>query len=199
MAQKNGDSCLKQVITLSDLATLTVQSERSVQRLVKSGVLRLARDRQGRQLKGRFVLGDALPKICELLRDQASASDPHESAYSRARAQRMQCDAEMRRLELRARQGELIDGKIVDREVMGVLSSVKNHVLALPTRVTRLLAPYTGGGENTKIVHKIMTDAARSTLTEASNFKLSRKQLAKHYGASKHVNGDDDNGGDDDS
>jgi len=76
MARKDGESVLRKVVTLSDVAALTVQSERSIQRLVKSGVIRLAKDRQRRQLKGRFVLGDCIPRICEHLRDQMTAADP---------------------------------------------------------------------------------------------------------------------------
>jgi hypothetical protein len=86
MARKDGESVLRKVVTLSDVAALTVQSERSIQRLVKSGVIRLAKDRQRRQLKGRFVLGDCIPRICKHLRDQMTAADPNAAAYAEARA-----------------------------------------------------------------------------------------------------------------
>jgi len=114
MARKDGESVLRKVVTLSDVAALTVQSERSIQRLVKSGVIRLAKDRQRRQLKGRFVLGDCIPRICEHLRDQMTAADPNAAAYAEARARRMQCVAEVAELELKQKKRELHHARDVE-------------------------------------------------------------------------------------
>jgi hypothetical protein len=194
MPEKNGESCLEQIISLTDVASLCGMGERHVQRLTKSGLIKLARDEKGRLLHGRYVLGEALPTLFEYTRDQAVADDPDERLYRSSRARKMTAIAESEELRLRFQRGELLDGKQVDREVMSVLGMVKNHVLALPTRCARLLAPYTGGGENTKIVRKIMTEAARSTLTEASKFnvgKLSRQRKIAPR-TSTHANGEDD-------
>jgi hypothetical protein len=87
--RKNGDSLLKEVITLSDLATLCVCSERTIQRLTKQGVLRLAKDRQRRIMRGRYELGDAMPRFVEHLRDSIPSDDPNARAYVEARARRM--------------------------------------------------------------------------------------------------------------
>ena len=114
MARKDGESVLRKVVTLSDVAALTVQSERSIQRLVKSGVIRLAKDRQRRQLKGRFVLGDCIPRICEHLRDQMTAADPNAAAYAEARARRMQCVAKVAELELKQKKRELHHARDVE-------------------------------------------------------------------------------------
>ena len=40
---------------------------------------------------------------------------------------------------LRLQRGELLDGEQVDREVMNVLSSVRSHMRALPSRISSLL------------------------------------------------------------
>jgi hypothetical protein len=92
--------------------------------------------------------------------------------FETARARRMAALALIEEARARQLSGKLLDGERVDRAVMNVMMIVKNHVLSLPNRCTRLLAPYTGGGENAKIVRKIMTEAARSTLTEASRFDV---------------------------
>jgi hypothetical protein len=92
--------------------------------------------------------------------------------FETARARRMAALALIEEARARQLSGKLLDGERVDRAVMHVMMICKNHVLALPSRCTRLLAPYTGGGENAKIVRKIMTQAARSTLTEASKFDV---------------------------
>jgi hypothetical protein len=86
MASKNGASLLKEVITLSDLAALCVCSERTIQRLTKQGVLRLAKDRQRRIMRGRYELGDAMPRFVEHLRDSITSDDPNARAYAEARA-----------------------------------------------------------------------------------------------------------------
>ena len=129
------------MITLSDLATLTVQSERTVQRLTKQGIFRLARDRRGRQLKARFVLGEVIPAFCEHLRELATA-DPHESSYAEARARRMQASAESEEMDLRLKRGELLEVSRVTSQVTSLLLTVRNHLLALPSRITRQLLPH---------------------------------------------------------
>lgn len=134
MARKDGESVLRKVVTLSDVAALTVQSERSIQRLVKSGVIRLAKDRQRRQLKGRFVLGDCIPRICEHLRDQMTAADPNAAAYAEARARRMQCVAEVAELELKQKKRELHHARDVEFVLSLMIRNARDRLRAMPSR-----------------------------------------------------------------
>ena len=142
MVQKNGSSVLREIVTLSDLASLCVCSERTIQRLTKQGVLRLAKDRNRRLLRGRYELGDAMPKFVEYLRDQITSDDPHAKAYVEARARRMQASAESEEMELRLKRGELIEVSRVTSMVTSLLLTVRNHLLALPSRITRQLLPH---------------------------------------------------------
>src|SRR6267143_2650070 len=100
MAGKNGASLLREIVTLSDLASLCVCSERTIQRLTKEGVLRLAKDRNRRLLRGRYVLGDAMPRFVEHLRDSITNDDPNAAAYAQARSRRMQALAESEELRV---------------------------------------------------------------------------------------------------
>jgi phage terminase Nu1 subunit (DNA packaging protein) len=190
MASKNGASLLKAVITLSDLATLTVQSERNVQRLVKSGVIRLARDRHGRQLKGRFVLGECVPAFCEHLREVATA-DPHESSYAEARSRRMQASAESEEMDLRLKKGELMEKKHILFLMTGVILSTRNRLLSLPSRITRRLLPHVvseDANASFQSVYQITNGEVRAALTEVSRLRMdelfNRKEAAAHHGAS---------------
>ena len=73
MPSLNGELLLKKVVTFETLGRLAVLSPRQLQRLAKEGV-KLAVDRSGRQLRGRVVIGEALPKLFAYARE--SGGDP---------------------------------------------------------------------------------------------------------------------------
>jgi hypothetical protein len=192
MASKNGDSCLEQVISLSDVAVLSGYSERNVQRLTKSGLIKLARDAKGRPLRGRYVIGLTLPVLAEHTRDLAVADDPHARAYVEARARRMNASAESEEMDLRLKRGELIELSRVTDVVTGLLLVVRSHLLSLASRITRQLLPHVAAeteNANFGSVYQIVNGEVRAALTEASELRcrdvLSRKQVtAAHRGAS---------------
>jgi phage terminase Nu1 subunit (DNA packaging protein) len=194
MAGKNGASLLKEVITLSDLASLCVCSERTIQRLTKRGVLRQAKDRERRIMRGRYVLGDALPRFVEHLRDSITSDDPNERAYVEARARRMTASAEMTQLELRHKRGELLECAHVDFVVTNLLSIVKNHMLSIPSRLMHQLV----GKTDPREINMIVRGEVHRALREASEFdtKKLRRQRSSAQRTSKHANGDDGNGDD---
>jgi phage terminase Nu1 subunit (DNA packaging protein) len=199
MVAKNGSSALREIITLSDLAALCVVSERQIQRLAKQGVLRLAKDRNRRLLRGRYVLGDAVPRFIEHLRDSITSDDPNAAAYAEARARRMAANAEMMQLELRHKKGELLDGEHVDSVVMSLLLTVRNHLLALPSRITRQLLPHVAdatGDANFQAVYSTVNGEVRAALTEASEFDVkqitARNQARQGAAEQTSLNGDDE-------
>jgi hypothetical protein len=164
---------LEQIVTLSDIAVLSGYGERTVQRLVKSGVIRLAKDAQGRQLKGRFVLGEAMPALCEYLRDQATVDDPNEQIFRQARARKMAAMAMSEEQRVRLQAGDLVEVTHVMRIMGELLSVVRSHVLALPSRFSRLVLGLT----TVPAVHAILQKHVELTLREASEFDM--MQLAK--------------------
>jgi phage terminase Nu1 subunit (DNA packaging protein) len=193
MASKNGSSVLREIVTLSDLASLCVCSERTIQRLTKQGVLRQAKDNKTRRLlRGRYELGDAMPRFVEHLRDSITSDDPNARAYVEARARRMQASAESEEMDLRLKRGELIEVSRVTSEVTGLLLTVRNHLLSLASRITRQLLPHVANeneNANFQSIYQITNGEVRQALTEASEFRtvdvLSRKQIAAaHRGAS---------------
>jgi phage terminase Nu1 subunit (DNA packaging protein) len=178
MAQKNGASVLKEILSLSDVAALTVQSERSVQRLTKQGVLRVAKDSQGRELRARFVLDEVIPQFCEYLRELSSA-DPHSEAYNHARCRRMNALAEVEENALRLQSGELIEREHVMRVVSSVLYAVRNHLLSIPSRLMHQLV----GKTDPREVNQLVRAEVELALREASEFDM--EQIAARNAAAR--------------
>jgi hypothetical protein len=100
------------------------------------------------------------------------------------------CGAEEMRVKLQ--RGELVEVSHVTAVVTGLLLVIRSHLLARPSRITRLLLPHVANEKenaNFGSVYQIMNDAVRTALTEASECRcrdvLSRKQIAAvHRGAS---------------
>ena len=184
MASKNGASLLRELVTLSDLASLCVCSERTIQRLTKQGVLPQAKDPKTRRLlRGRYELGDAMPRFVEHLRDTVTSADPSESAYQQARARRMAASAEMTQLELAHKRGDLIPRERVIFVVGNLLTVTKNHLLALASRITRQLLPHVSaetGNANFQAIYETVNGEVRAALTEASEFDMKQLATAAH-------------------
>src|SRR5262245_11854775 len=169
---RNGEGLLREIVTVADLATLLVISERQIQRLVKQGVIPLAKNKQGQNLRARFVLGEAVPRYLEHLRDSVLV-DANEEAYQSARARRMQAAARQAELQLGRDSGELIQSDVVFREMATVMITVKKHVLAIPTRLARAMLGLTEFAKS----YQLLDDACRGALREASKFDV--RQLGK--------------------
>jgi hypothetical protein len=71
-------------------------------------------------------------------------------------------------LELAKARGELIERKRVVMVVTNLLSAVKNHVLAIPMRVSRQLR----GKDSVSEIHTILANACQLTLREANQFDM---------------------------
>ena len=184
MASKNGSSVLREIVTLSDLASLCVCSERTIQRLTKQGVLLQAKDRKSRKLlRGRYELGDAMPRFVENLRDTISSNDPSDRAYVEARARRMAAAAEMTQIELAHKRGDLLERSRVIFVVGNLLTATKNHLLSLPSRIARQLLPHVAaetGNENFRAIYETVNNEVRAALTEVSEFDMKQLVTAAH-------------------
>ena len=84
-------------------------------------------------------------------------------------------------LDLAKARGELIDGAHVDREVMNVLLTIKNHMRALPSRVSSLLE-----GKRRAEIYAIMKKYVDLTLREASDFDLMQLRTTKNGANGRH-------------
>ena len=154
MRSENGESCLKKIVSLSDLATLLVVSERQVQRLVKQGIIPLAKNKAGQQQRGRFVLGEAVPHYAEHLRDSLLDADPNETAYNKARAERMQSLARLTALEERAKSSEFVRRDVVEFTMTQAVSYLRDSIRAIPHQVSNHVAHVDDAHEVTSILKK---------------------------------------------
>jgi hypothetical protein len=138
MAEKNGQSYLEAVITIGDLATLTVLSERQIRRLTNQGIFKRARNKKGQFLQGRYVLGETIPHYIEHLRNSL-LDEPDEKLYQAARARRMEAEAERSELELKLLKGEVHRGEDVDFILTNMITAAKQQILGTANRITRQL------------------------------------------------------------
>jgi hypothetical protein len=194
MASKNGASVLEKVITRDDLAQLLVMSDRNVSRLTKMGVLRQAKGKSG------YVLGDAVPRFVEHLRDQIADDDPHEALYRSARARKMEALACSEEMRVKLQKGELLERSRVVNTVAPWLVAMKNHLLSLASRITRQLLPHVAaetGNENFRAIYETVNGEVRRALTEVSEFdaeqiataahrKRTRQRLKQKFGLSRN-------------
>jgi phage terminase Nu1 subunit (DNA packaging protein) len=181
MPLDNGESCLQKVISLADLATMLVTSERQIQRLVKQGIIPLAKNKAGQQLRGRFVLGQAVGRYTEHLRDSVIDDDPNEALYSKARAERMQSLAVREELETRLRTGELIERSQVMLVLAQMATETKGAFLALPNRLMRQVA-----NKSAPEANAIMRAGVRACLHKLATCdvkKLQRKSASRKNGS----------------
>jgi hypothetical protein len=187
MTEKNGDSCLEQVISLSDVAVLSGYGERNIQRLTKSGLIKLARDEKGRPLRARYVIGLTLPVLAEHTRDLAVANDPHEQLYAQSRARRMRCAAESAALDLRLKTGKLLEGARVDLEVSNILRTLRDNLRGLPAQLMRPLQAETDLLKIRQMLAGAIDGALRKTAAGDLSAKL-RREPRRHHQAVESPN-----------
>jgi hypothetical protein len=188
MPEKNGESCLEQIVTLSDIAVLSGYGERHIQRLTRSGLIKTARDKKGRALRGRYVIGLTLPVLSEHTRDLAVANDPHEQLYAQSRAMRMRCAAESAALDLRLRQGELLDGALVDREVSNIMRQLRDNLRGLPAQLMQPLRAM----DDAVLIRKTLKGAIDRVLHKTAAGDLSarlRREQRRHHETIDSQNG----------
>jgi phage terminase Nu1 subunit (DNA packaging protein) len=164
MASVNGEFLLRKVITLQTLSELSVRSPRQLQRLVRDGIISLARDKRGRPLRGRVVLGEALPKLFEYARE--SVGDPAVGRFRRARADLAQSHAEMARIELAAKRGEYVATATVEESATRLLTMCRARLLAIPSSISRSLI----GKTDFKEIYLIVEEAIHRALHELADF-----------------------------
>jgi hypothetical protein len=166
MASRNGRNLLREIVTTQDLASLCSISERSIQRLVHQRILRLARNRKRQVIRGRFVLGEAIPAFVQHLQER-NGSDPQEELYKKARRLRMECLAQREMLCLRRDRGELHEARHIDFCLTNMLTFMKQRMLAIPSRTARLLV----GVTDFRKIYSAIEDEIRAGLTELSTAK----------------------------
>ena len=168
MASNNGARLLTEEVTRGQLATLVVLSERQIQRLTNQGVFALARNRQGRFVRAKYILGQAVSHYIRHLRETLSRDESEES-YKASRSRRMAAHAAAAELALQVQRGRLHRSDDLDFVFTRLLTGIKQRLLAMPSRLMYSLA----GVSDPKRINEIVREEVEQALTEASNFRMS--------------------------
>ena len=152
--------------TTDQVARLLLLTPRRVQQLIDEGVLRRARDEDGSELRGRFHSIECVQSYIRYLRSKLASGDLTETKFLDSRARRMDAVAQREELALRVLKGQLHRSEDVEFVMTNRDSAIKAQILAIPSRVARLLL----GKSDYKEVYDIINDAIIATLENLSAY-----------------------------
>lgn len=156
---------LPKAVTPQVLASLVLLSELELSNLAKGGVVRRSTVQRG----GRRVVIYPIEAVTEYVRHLRTPAEDARKQFILEKSMTQQIVRAHKELELAKARGEMIDGTLVDREVMNVMSSIKNHMRALPSRISSLLV-----GKSRAEVRAIVKKYVDLALREASEFDTDR-------------------------
>ena len=165
------------VIDRVQLSRLFDITPRHISRLTADGVLVRARDVDGSELRGRYELVANVRAYCKYLREAARLDDASESKYIQLRNQRMAAEGQMSELRLKLFKNELHRSEDVEFVMTNMLTAFKSRILAIPSRVSRLLVGLT----DFQAIYEIVYTEIELALRELSNYN--RKMFAQQSAA----------------
>jgi phage terminase Nu1 subunit (DNA packaging protein) len=126
--------------TTTQLAKIILLSERRVQQLVRAGVLRHAYDEDdGHELRGRFHAIPNIQNYIRYLREELGSEDVTETRFLDARSRRMAAMASAEELRLDVLRGKLHRAEDVEFFMSNRDSAIRARILAISSRITRIL------------------------------------------------------------
>jgi hypothetical protein len=123
----------------TQLAKFLDITPRHVRRMKADGILVLARDADGAELRGRYELLPNNIAYIRYLRRKASPDDASENQYQALRNQRMAAEAEHATLDLRLYKQQLHRADDTEFVVGNMVEAAKARILKIPRRVTKLI------------------------------------------------------------
>ncbi len=152
----------------TSLAKLFLITPQWVRRLTEKGIFQRARDVDGKELQGRYELVVNLHAYIKYLKDLARLDDASESEYQRLRNMRMRHEAEMAALKLREIKGQVLKTSDVEFIMTNLITATKNHLLSIPSRVTRLLI----GVTSFQVIFDLLQNEIEVALRELSQWRV---------------------------
>ena len=156
----------------TQLARFIDVTPRHVRRLQTEGVLTLARDESGQELRGRWDLYANNIAYIRYLRRRSELDDTSESQYIQLRNRRAAADAERAELELKLYKGQLHRSEDINFVLTNMLTAAKSRMLAIPSRVTRLIL----GMTDFQKIYDLIYKEIEAVLSELKDFN--RKMFA---------------------
>jgi hypothetical protein len=146
---------------------------RHLRRLKADGILTLARDADGEERRGRYEILPNNVAYIRYLRRQATLDDTSEKQYAQLRNQRMRADAERADLELKLFKDQLHRSDDIEFIVTNMITAAKSRLLAIPSRVARLVLGLT----DFQTIYDLIYKEIEAALLELSGYN--RKMFAK--------------------
>lgn len=165
-------------IDKGQLAQLLDVTPRHVQRLTGDGVLSRARDLDGKELLGRYELIANVRSYIKYLRMQARLDDASESKYIMLRNNKMAADSETATLKLAIFKNTLHKADDVEFILTNMFTAMKSRLLAIPSRVTRLVI----GQTNFQVIYDLIYTEIELALRELADYhpQMFRQQNAEY-------------------
>jgi phage terminase Nu1 subunit (DNA packaging protein) len=135
--------------------------------LQKRGIITRVIGPDGEPLKGRYDLTPTVRAYIRYLKNAAELDSVGESELAQAKLMRLRAQGEAEVLRLKVLRGELHRAEDVEAVMNDLLSGIKMRLLAIPSRVARLLV---GQSQIAKVVD-ILTGALESALGDVLNYR----------------------------
>jgi phage terminase Nu1 subunit (DNA packaging protein) len=151
------------VVTPPELGQILALSQKEIDVLVRSSVLVRSAAVINKRHRVVFDWRDNVRRYCiHMRKPREEARD----AYADEKRLTQNIVRQQKELELAIARGDMIRRSKVLLTMTGMLSTVKNHVLAIPSRCTRQLV----GQRDPNKVRRILDDACRDSLRETKDF-----------------------------
>ena len=157
----------------TQLAKFLDITPRHLRRLKADGILTLARDADGSELRGRYELLPNNIAYIRYLRRLERPDDVAENQYQSLRNQRMRAEAEHASLDLKLYKSQLHRADDTEFVVGNMITAAKARIRKIPRRVTRLVLGLT---EFQKIYDTLYAEI-EAALREIAGY--SRKMFAR--------------------
>lgn len=152
-------------ITVTKLAKQCDISPQHVRNLTGEGIFHRSTDDEGNELRGRYP-ELSVREYVRYLRKLSRLDDSSESILSALKNRRMASEAEMSELRLKQFKGALHHAADVEFVMTNMLTFFKQRVLAIPSRLTRLLI----GKKKFKEIYDLLMGEITLCLRELSGY-----------------------------
>jgi hypothetical protein len=174
-----------QTLDITTVAKLIKLQPRQVQQLTAEGVLHRARDADGTEIRGRYHMVECVHGYIDYLRARTPIEGSSEHEYDKLRTRRMAFESEMAELKLNLLKGTLHRGEDVEFCVTTQITACRSRLLAIPSRVSRLLI----GKRSFKEIYNLIYGEIELALRELTGYdakKFSAKTIEYVESLSEH-------------
>jgi hypothetical protein len=166
VSKKKTSSSNVDVLAPSDMANWLVLSEQELANLTKNGVVKRSSEKTE---SGRHrVVYKVKETVGAYVMHLKAPSIEARNQFILEKGLTQQIIRAQKELELAKQRGDLIERSRITLIVTQLLSTVKNHVLAIPQRCARMVRGMTSVPE----INTILANACELTLREASEFNI---------------------------